>query len=85
MQTALLQAELMRFEGRFAARLVTAFAPLMESDDVKVRLHAAQDELRFLSAALDIAASAHPEVNLVDMMALVTLGRDAMTERWDPA
>jgi hypothetical protein len=83
--TALLQAELMRFEGRFTARLVAAFAPLVESDDLKVRLRAAKDQLRFLSSALDIAASAHPEVNLVDMVALVALGRDAMTQRWDVA
>jgi hypothetical protein len=81
--TALLQAELMRFEGRFTARLVAAFAPLIASDDLTVRLRAAEDELRFLSSALDIAVSAHPELNLVDMVALVALGRDAMTQRWD--
>ncbi len=81
--TASLQAELMRFEGRFTARLVAAFAPLRASDDLKVRLRAAEDELRFLSSVLDIAASAHPEVNVVDMVALVSLGRDAMMRRWD--
>jgi len=75
----------MRFEGRFTARLVAAFAPLVESDELKVRLRAGEDELRFLSSAVDIAASAHPEANLVDMVALVALGRDAMAQRWDVA
>ncbi len=75
----------MRFEGRFTARLVAAFAPPVESDELKVRLRAAGDELRFLSSVLDIAASAHPEVNFLDMVALVALGRDAMARRWDVA
>jgi hypothetical protein len=79
---ALLQDEIMRFEGRFSSRLVTAFAPLVASTDPVVRLRAAEDELRFLSSALDIAVGPAPEVNLLDMVTLVALGRDAMVLRW---
>jgi hypothetical protein len=77
-----LQDDLMRFEGRFAARLVTAFTPLIESSDPTLRLRAARDELDFMSSALDIAVGSAPEVDLLDMMTLVSLGGDAMGRRW---
>jgi hypothetical protein len=80
-----LQDDLMRFEGRFAARLVTAFRPLIESSDAASRLRAARDELAFMSSALDIAVGSAPEVDLLDMYTLVSLGRDAMARRWDVA
>ncbi len=72
----------MRFEGRFAARLMTAFKPLIESPHSAVRLSAARDELGFMSSALDIAVGSSPEVDLLDMLTLVALGRDAMGRRW---
>ena len=72
----------MRFEGRFASRLVTAFRPLIESPDPALRLRAARDELAFMSSALDIAVGSAPEVDLLDMVTLVSLGRDAMARRW---
>jgi hypothetical protein len=78
----LLQEDLMRFEGRFTSRLVAAFAPLVDARDPVVRLRAAEDELKFVSAALDIAVAPSPEVNLLDMVTLVALGRDAMARRW---
>lgn len=77
-----LQDDLMRFEGRFTSRLVTAFRPLIESSDPARSLRAAQDELAFLSSALDIAVGSAPEVDLLDMMTLVSLGSDAMERRW---
>ena len=77
-----LQDELMRFEGRFSARLIAAFGPLTESEDATVRMGAARDELAFMSSALDIAVGSAPEVDLLDMVTLVTLGRDAMARRW---
>jgi hypothetical protein len=80
-----LQDELMRFEGRFSARLVAAFRPLSESEDATVRMRAARDVLGFMSSALDIAVGPAPEVDLLDMVTLVTLGRDAMTRRWSVA
>ena len=72
----------MRFEGRFAARLMTAFKPLIGSPHSAVRLSAARDELGFMSSALDIAVGSSPEVDLLDMLTLVALGRDAMGRRW---
>jgi hypothetical protein len=77
-----LQDEIMRFEGRFASRLATAFGPLIDSSDPNVHLRAARDELAYLSAALDIAVGSSPEVDLLDMVTLVALGRDAMARRW---
>jgi hypothetical protein len=78
-----LQDDLMRFEGRFGARLVAAFRPLLEAPDAPMRLQAAQDELGFISAALDIAVGSAPEIDLLDMITLVALGRDAMERRWN--
>ncbi len=80
-----LQDDLMRFEGRFSSRLTSAFRPLVELPRAEVRLRAAQDELAFKSSALDIAVSSSPEVDLLDMVTLVALGRDAMTRRWSEA
>jgi hypothetical protein len=77
-----LQDDLMRFEGRFAARLLTAYEPLVESSDPSRSLRAARDELGFMSAALDIAVGSAPEVDLLDMFTLVSLGGDAMSRRW---
>jgi hypothetical protein len=74
----------MRFEARFAARLTAAFNPLIESPDIEVRLRAGRDQLAFITSALDIAVGSAPEVDLLDMLTLVTLGRDAMTRRWSP-
>jgi hypothetical protein len=80
-----LQDDLMRFEGRFSSRLTGAFRPLVELPRAEVRLRAAQDELAFKSSALDIAVGSSPEVDLLDMVTLVALGRDAMTRRWSEA
>jgi hypothetical protein len=77
-----LQDDLMRFEGRFAARLVTAFRPLVESPEPRLRLRATRDQLGFMTAALDIAVGSAPVVDLLDMLTLVSLGRGAMDRRW---
>jgi hypothetical protein len=77
-----LQDDLMRFEGRFSSRLISAFRPLMESPHADVRLRASRDTLAFMTSALDIAVGSSPEVDLLDMVTLVSLGRDAMTRRW---
>lgn len=74
----------MRFEARFSARLFAAFNPLIESPDIDVRLRAGGDQLAFITSALDIAVGSAPEVDLLDMLTLVTLGRDAMAHRWSP-
>jgi hypothetical protein len=77
-----LQDELMRFEGRFASRLDAAFEPILASADPPARQRAARDELEFMSAALEIAVGAAPEVDILDMVTLVVLGNDAMASRW---
>ena len=79
-----LQDDLMRFEGRFSARLSAAFTPIIESSHIEGRLRAARDQLAFMSSALDIAVGSAPEVDLLDMITLVTLGREAMERRWSP-
>jgi len=73
----------MRFEGRFSSRLAAAFEPLIASNDLSMGRCAARDELDFVSAALDIAVGYAPEVDLLDMVTLVVLGRDAMARRWN--
>jgi hypothetical protein len=78
-----LQDDLMRFEGRFASRVRGAFRPLTESPSLSIRLRASQDELAYISSALDIAVGSAPEVDLLDMLTLVALGRDAVTRRWN--
>jgi hypothetical protein len=78
-----LQEDIMRFEGRFSSRMVTAFAPLLESDDSSVRRRAQGDQLQLMSAALDIAVGAAPMVDLLDMITLTELGSDAMAARWN--
>lgn len=77
-----LQDDLMRFEGRFSARLASAFEPLIESENPILSVRAAQDQLSFMSSALDIAVGSSPEVDLLDMVTLVALGREAMGRRW---
>ncbi|AKV01515.1 hypothetical protein AKJ09_08178 [Labilithrix luteola] len=77
-----LQEDLMRFEGRFSARLASAFEPLVESQDPAVGVRATRDQLDFMASALDIAVGSSPEVDLLDMVTLVALGREAMARRW---
>jgi hypothetical protein len=80
-----LQDQLMRFEGRFGARLVAAFEPLTQSKDPAVRSRASRDMVEFMAAALDIAVGSSPEVDLLDMVTLVALGRSAMARRYTAA
>jgi hypothetical protein len=72
----------MRFEGRFSARLVAAFEPITESKSPAVRSKASRDMLEFMASALDIAVGSSPEVDLLDMVTLVALGRSAMARRY---
>jgi hypothetical protein len=78
-----LQNQLMRFEGRFSSRVSSAYRPLeKEALAPEVRLRATMDELGFLSAALDIAVGSSPEIDLLDMVTMVALGRDASGAYW---
>jgi hypothetical protein len=62
-----------------------AFEPLGDSPDPATRLRAGREALAFLSSALDIAVGSSPEVDLLDMLTLVALGRDAVARRWPAA
>jgi hypothetical protein len=61
---------------------MTAFRPLTRVGLPDVRLQAMTDQLGYLSAALDIATGGSPMLDLLDMVTLVALGRDAMTSYW---
>jgi hypothetical protein len=77
-----LQEQLLRFEGSFSSRLMAAFRPLTRDGEPDVRLQAMTDQLGYLSAALDIATGGSPVLDLLDMVTLVALGRDAMVSYW---
>jgi hypothetical protein len=77
-----LQEQLLRFEGSFSSRLMAAFRPLTRDEQPDVRLQAMTDQLGYLSAALDIATGGSPVLDLLDMITLVSLGRDAMASYW---
>jgi hypothetical protein len=79
---AQLQEQLLRFEGRFSARMAEAFQPLVQATSGEVRLKAMTDELEYVSAALDIAVGPSPGLGLLDMVTLVALGRDAIASYW---
>jgi hypothetical protein len=73
----------MRFEGRFSSRISSALRPLAkEGPTPEIRVRAMMDELRQLSAALDIAVGTTPEVDLLDMVTMVALGRDLLGAYW---
>lgn len=77
-----LQEQLLRFEGAYSSRLMAAFRPLTRVGPPDVRLQAMTDQLAYLSAALDIATGGSPVLDLLDMVTLVALGRDAMASYW---
>jgi hypothetical protein len=77
-----LQEQLLRFDGRFTSRMTAAFQPLAQAEDPGLRAQAMNDELAYISAALDIAIGPSPALNLLDMVTLVALGRDAMSTSW---
>jgi hypothetical protein len=77
-----LQEHLLRFEGRFSARLMGAFRPLIQAARPDLQAQAMVDELAYLSSALEIAVGPSPELDLLDMVTLVALGRDAMGSYW---
>jgi hypothetical protein len=77
-----LQEQLLRFEGSYSSRLMAAFRPLTRAGPPDLRLQAMTDQIGYLSAALDIATGGSPVLDLLDMVTLVALGRDAMASYW---
>ncbi len=85
MTRAELQSLVMNFSDHFAVSLFAA------TKDLKNRVESPQDRadvqetgLFFSSAAWMTAANANPEVSLLDMVVMVTLGRFVVEEYWIP-
>jgi hypothetical protein len=85
MTQAELQSLVMNFSDQFAVSLLVA------TKDLKNRVGSPQDRrdvqetgLFFTTAAWMTAANANPEVSLLDMVVMVTLGRIVVEEYWIP-
>jgi hypothetical protein len=83
------QTELMAEVMRFADRAVMIISETVENirrrpGSPQVRARAFRQAVLFGSAVMTIAAGPGPEVNLLDMVVLVTLGRIKVQEYWIP-
>lgn len=78
-----LQSELMSFSDSFAAILAQAVVDVeAQTSKPEIRLIVRSDYIGSVSAAFNIAAGPNPEVGLLDMMVLTTLGRMIHEEHW---
>jgi len=78
-----LQSQLMSFADQLAAILGQArYEVSVDQPDVNVRTLVRTDLTLSLASAFTIAASANPEIGLLDMVVMVTLGRMIYEERW---
>jgi len=78
-----LQSELMSFSDRFGAILGQAVIDVeAQTPNPEIRLLARRDYIGSVSAVVTIAAGPNPEVGLLDMMVLTTLGRMIHEEHW---
>lgn len=85
MTQAELQSELMSFADRYAVVLGQAFNDFDEQSPPRKIRHIAVDDTAYSSsAAFIIAAGPNPEVALLDMAVLTTLGRLVYEEHWRP-
>jgi hypothetical protein len=78
-----LQDALLRFEGRFSARLRLAFEPMASSKDAAVRIRAARDLVDYQASALDIVTGPTPESNLLDIVTFIELAKEACWTKWN--
>ena len=78
-----LQSQLMSFADQLAAILSQARHEVsVEQPDLKYRTLVRSDLTLSVASAFTIAASANPEIGLLDMVVMVTLGRMIYEERW---
>ncbi len=78
-----LQSELMSFGDRFQSILAqAAFEVEAQTPNLEIRLLAHRILVASVSAAFTIAAGPNPEVGLLDMVVLTTLGRMILEENW---
>lgn len=76
MTEAELQSEIMGFADRFGVILSQAFDDFQEQDPSRKAQFIANDDMVYsIASAMTIAAGPNPQVALLDMAALVTLGR----------
>jgi hypothetical protein len=81
-----LQQEMQRFATQFTDRVTQATEALEESSHrAEVRHEALRKNLRYISAALEIATGPTAEINLVDMIVFVRLSRAVLERHWIPA
>ena len=79
------QNAVMRFTDRFDAEIVQstkAFADAVGTNEA--RIQALEWSIAARSGALDIASAPNPNLNLIDMLVLVTLGRISHEDHWMP-
>ena len=80
-----LRQEIMRFAGRSAEQLDDAYFKLEEGFKTpKARRAALENSGAYVTSAVDIAIGPNPEVNMLDMVVLVTLSRIVVEEYWVP-
>ena len=78
-----LQSELMSFGDRFASILAQAVVEVeAQTPKPEIRFLAQRDLVASVSAVFTIAAGPNPEVGLLDMVVLTTLGRMIHEEEW---
>ena len=79
-----LQADLLRFESQFSAGVEDASRALESSPNMDVRYIAMRNRLNYSSNSLEIATGPSPETDLLDMVTLVELSKDAVERYWIP-
>jgi hypothetical protein len=80
-----LQQEVERFSTQFSERITQATESLEGSSlSAEVRDEALRKNLRYVSAAMEIATGPYSEVNLLDMIVFVRLCRSALDRHWIP-
>jgi hypothetical protein len=79
-----LQHELQRFTTQFADRITQATESLERSTSAEVRAEGLRKNLRYVSAAMEIATGQFAEVNLLDMIVLIHLSRSVLERHWVP-
>ena len=85
MTTLQLQSELMNFADRFSTILGRAGADYkLRAPTPEARVKVLSDLVQSVTSAFSIAAEPNPEIALLDMVVLTTLGRVIYEEHWRP-
>jgi hypothetical protein len=80
-----LRHEVMRFAGRSAERVDDAYFKIEEHFQTpKARRAALENTAAYVTSSMDIAIAPNPEVNMLDMVVLVTLSRIVVEKYWVP-